>query len=152
MGRALSTEDGNLAYSIITSRVRVYDDIDLSFTPNRSADDIENDVPGDVYKKYDKEAVRQSVKNLLMTNYFEKPFMPFYGGNLNNLLFELSTTLYPRDITEQITNAIEAYEPRAKVLSVSATSENHDLNVSIEFQIVNTSETILFTTSLSRLR
>ena len=74
MSRVFSQEDGNLSTrSIITSRTKSYADIDLTFTRK----------PGtvtDIYKKTDAAAVKQSVKNILMTNRVEKPFLPYYGG------------------------------------------------------------------------
>ena len=68
MATKLSTEDGNLSVSAITgTRTRVYKDIDLTFT---------NKPSGEIFKKESAAAVKQAVKNLLLTNYFEKPFQP----------------------------------------------------------------------------
>ena len=80
--RVLSTEDGNLSSSnIISSRTKDYSDVDLSFVPKPN---------GDIFKKTDAAAVKQSVKNIILTNHFEKPFLPFFGGNVRSLLFELA--------------------------------------------------------------
>ena len=80
MAKAFSVEDGNQDTSTLRSRRnREYSDIDLSFLKSAS---------GDVFKKTSAAAVKQSVKNLLMTNWGEKPFRPVFGGNLNDLLFE----------------------------------------------------------------
>jgi len=69
MAKILSTEDKDLQNSALTtSRSRVYSDIDLSFAVNTST--------GDIFKKKDAAAVKQSVKNILQTNRFEKPFKP----------------------------------------------------------------------------
>ena len=79
--RAFSIEDGNLnSRSIVTTRNKLFSDIDLTFSKRPS---------GDIFKKVDAAAVKQAVKNLLLTNAFEKPFQPTFGGNLNALLFEL---------------------------------------------------------------
>ena len=79
--RVLSTEDGNLQKStLISSRAVDYLDIDLTFSKRPS---------GDIYKKRDAAAVKQSIKNLLLTDYYEKPFQPFFGGNLRAMLFDL---------------------------------------------------------------
>ena len=68
MSRAFAVEDKNLNQaSIIVSRNKLYRDIDLSFTVKPS---------GEIYKKIDAGAVKQSIKNLLLTNHFEKPFLP----------------------------------------------------------------------------
>ena len=83
--RVLSTEDGNLQKSVlISSRSVDYVDIDLAFA-NRPS--------GDVYKKRDAAAVKQSIKNILLTNHYEKPFQPFFGSNLRGMLFELADNL-----------------------------------------------------------
>ena len=82
MATKLSTEDGNLSVSAITgTRTRVYKDIDLTFT---------NKPSGEIFKKESAAAVKQAVKNLLLTNYFEKPFQPKFGGNLRDMLFDLA--------------------------------------------------------------
>ena len=79
--RAFAVEDGNLnTRSLVTTRTRLYSDIDLTFAKKPS---------GEIYKKTDAAAVKQAVKNLLLTNKYEKPFQPSFGGDLNNLLFEL---------------------------------------------------------------
>ena len=68
--RVLSREDGNLnsTSSIVTTRVKPFRDIDLTFTVSET---------GELYVKRDASAVKQAVKNLIQTNYFEKPFLPF---------------------------------------------------------------------------
>ena len=69
MARQLSIEDGNLSSSILTSRKKSYSDIDLLFERKPS---------GDIYQKTDADAVKQSVKNIVSTNRFEKPFEVFF--------------------------------------------------------------------------
>ena len=79
MPRVFSQEDGQLEKpTIISSRERVYKDVDLTFTARSM---------GDVFKKTDAAAVKQSIKNLLLTNHGDKPFTHYYGGNLNSFLF-----------------------------------------------------------------
>ena len=143
--RAFSTEDGNLQSSIISSRTRDYSDIDLTFT-NRPS--------GDVYKKTDAAAVKQAVKNLLMTSRFEKPFQPNYGANLNSALFALDTEFDPEYISGLITDSIENYEPRARVLNITLNNkpQYNSLDVTVEFQVVNTNEIVEVQVSLARLR
>lgn len=144
--RSLSIEDGNLnTPSIITGRRSNYVDIDLTFTAKGS---------GDIYKKTDAGAVKQAVKNLLLTSFGEKPFKPYFGGNLGGLLFELMDDDTADEITDEIKLAINNYEPRAKVLDVKvrASIDNNSLEVTVVFQIVSTDETITFTTSLAKVR
>jgi phage baseplate assembly protein W len=146
MAKVFSVEDGNLSNAPLTSSVtRVYKDIDLSFTPRPS---------GDLYKKTDAAAVKQAVKNILMTNRGEKPFLPKYGGNLNDFLFNLSSEFDEFDIEEAVNLAINNYEPRAKVLQVRSKikPEQHSIEVEVKFQVISTSEVETTTISLTRLR
>jgi len=144
--RAFSIEDGNLgSKTILTSRTQLSKDIDLSFAKKGS---------GDVFKKEDAAAVKQAVKNLLLTNFSEKPFLPRFGGNLNSLLFALNTDIDDEDLEEQIINAIEIYEPRARVTNVSSNlnDDDHQIQVTVTFRIVNTNETVTTNIDLTRLR
>ena len=147
MARVLSNEDGNLnSSSIIGTRRRLHKDIDLTFTARPS---------GDIYKKVDAAAVKQAVKNLVMTNHFEKPFLPRFGGNITGMLFEL---VNDPDIDEKIYNNIvesmEKYEPRAEILNidVNPTVDENSIQVTITFQVINTEEVVTLTTVASRLR
>ena len=82
VAKAFSIEDGNQqGLTLVGARKRVYSDIDLTFAKK---------LDGDVFKKQNAAAVKQSIKNLLMTNYMEKPFQPFFGGNMSDFLFELN--------------------------------------------------------------
>ena len=144
--RAFSIEDGNLgSKTILTSRTKTSKDIDLSFAEKPS---------GDVFKKTDAAAVKQAVKNLLLTNFSEKPFLPRFGGNLNSLLFALNTDIDDEDLEEQIINAIEIYEPRARVTNISSNvnDDQHQVKVTVTFRIVNTNETVTTNIDLTRLR
>jgi len=144
--RVFSTEDGKQNTStIITSRSKVFRDIDLSFNAKPN---------GEIYIKKDAAAVVQSLKNLIQTNYYEKPFQPFFGGNIRSMLFELADDDTEDELRDQIIDAINVYEPRAQLrrLETEVNHERNDLNVTIEFQVVNTSEQVTFTTIISRLR
>ena len=144
--RVLSNQDGDLSkVSLITTRNRAYKDIDLSFTrkPN-----------GELYTKTDAAAVQQSIKNLILTNHFEKPFQPFFGGNIRELLFELADDEVEDDIRENIIDTVEAYEPRVVLrdIQVNLESDINTLRVSITYQVISTEEEYTFTTAISRLR
>jgi len=144
--RVLSTEDGNLQKStLISSRAVDYLDIDLTFAKRPS---------GDIYKKKDAAAVKQSIKNLLLTDFYEKPFQPFYGANLRAMLFELADEDTEDEVEENIRNAINKYEPRAEILTITVNVllDQNDMRVSVYFKIISTQETVTFTTNLSRLR
>lgn len=144
--RVLSAEDGNLQKStLITSRTIEYIDIDLTFAKKPA---------GDIYKKKDAAAVKQAVKNLLLTNHYEKPFLPFFGSDLRSMLFELADDQTDSNLRNNIQNSMEIYEPRAEVLDIDVqlNPDRHSLDVTVTFKVVNTEEIIVFTTNLARLR
>jgi len=146
VSRAFSIEDGNLSSRPITvSRELTYSDVDLTFTPKPS---------GDLYKKVDAADVKQSVKNLLLTNYTEKPFNMRFGGNLSDFLFELETDTDIDILADQIIEAVDLYEPRAQVLRVygNIKPDNNEIRVTVEFQVISTSELVVLDLTLTRLR
>ena len=144
--RAFSVEDGNIASkNIITGVNRSYSDIDLTFAKK---------VSGDIFKKEHASAVKQAVKNLLLTNFSEKPFQPRFGGNLNSFLFALNTDIDDNDLKKQIIQSIEIFEPRAQVLNINTNlrDDSHEIKVTVTFKMINTSETISTQVNLTRLR
>ena len=145
MARAFSIEDGTLDKSIVSSRNVAYKDIDLTFSPKPA---------GDIFKKVDAAAVKQSVKNLLLTSRGEKPFNNFFGSNLNSALFGLDTEFDPEFVQNLIFDAITNHEPRARVLSVTVQlkAENNTLDTTVKFQVVNTKEIVTVDVSLARVR
>lgn len=144
--RAFSIEDGNTSGSTVNStRDREYKDIDLTLTKKPT---------GDVYKKESLDSVKQAVKNLLLTNEFEKPFRPFFGGNLNSLLFELADDYFDTDLDEQIRTAISNYEPRAEVvgLDIDHEPDRNNIACTVTFRVINLNVITSVTTSVSRVR
>ena len=144
--RAFAIEDGNLtSSSLITTRNVDYLDIDLTFAKKPN---------GDIFKKRDASAVKQAVKNLIQTNFYEKPFQPFFGTDIRAMLFELADEDTEDDVRSNIIRAIEKYEKRAQILDlvVKSTPDANDLAVTLTFRILNTEEVVTFSTTLSRLR
>lgn len=144
--RFLAREDGNLQTSSLTSsRSRVFRDLDLAFEAKPN---------GEIFVKKDAAAVKQAVKNLIMTNHFEKPFQPFFGGNIVTMLFELADSRTGTEVRRNIVNAIQSFEPRARIINVDVQSEPdlNSLRVTIEFQVVNSVEIVRFSTVISRIR
>ena len=144
--RAFSIEDGNIGNkSILTSRREEYLDIDLSFAKKGS---------GDIFKKSSASAVKQAVRNLLLTNFSEKPFLPRFGADLNSMLFRLSSDIDDDTLEDDIIKAIETFEPRARVLNIKSniSPDTNEVSVTVTFQIINTSEEAFVDVSLTRLR
>ena len=98
----------------------IYSDLDLTFTkiPGR----------GDVAMSYDEQAVVRSIRNLLLTNFYERPFQPNLGSNIDALLFEPITNLTASMLETEIRNVMNNYEPRATIQTLTVTpDEVHNL-------------------------
>lgn len=100
---------------------------------------------GDVFKKTDLKAIDQSIQTILLTNFYEKPFLPNFGSNLRRLLFELNTTVSEPFARDVVKTAIERWEPRVEVLDVKFYDAGADREVprgieNVFFYSVNSSE------------
>ena len=146
MAKAFSIEDTNLqSRSLVVSKFKDYSDLDAS---------MELKTSGDVYRKLDAAAVKQSVKNIILTNHDEKPFKPKFGTDIYKLLFENYTFSLEQNIKGKIRSAIRTYEPRAEVERIDTKWDeaNNHLMVTVIFRIVNTTELITLNVTLSRVR
>jgi phage baseplate assembly protein W len=149
----LSIEDGDLESTTFTTRKnRDYKDIDLTFTVKPGPAGVST--TGDVYKKTAAAAVKQAVKNLILTNEFEKPFDPDYGCNLREMLFDMNDFVSVETIRLKIEAKLRIYEPRIEIIRLDVVSEedSYVVRVNLVANIINTGETITFTTALNRLR
>jgi phage baseplate assembly protein W len=110
---------------------KLYSDLDLTFK--------KLPVTGDVSLRYDDQAVISSVRNLLLTNFYERPFQPNLGSNLSGLLFEPATNITSSILSDEIKNVISNFEPRAQISNISVTlaPDNNSYNVFITFFIGN---------------
>ena len=154
--RIYSNEDGNLNNkSIVVSRSREDKDIDLTFNAKfLGLDSDGSNLKADVFKKTNASAVKQAVRNLLLTNFTERPFMQRFGGNLSAMLFRLSTEIDDANLESDIARAIENYEPRAQVLSINTvvSPDNHDVRVTVRFLVIATLVQDTVELNLTRLR
>lgn len=144
--RAFALEDGNIASQPITSTQKVlYTDVDLIFSPRPS---------GDVFKKIEASAVKQAVKNLLMTNFMERPFNNTFGGNLNSFLFQLDTEIEVEIFRDRIFETIARHEPRATVeeVVIGLKPNYNEVTVTVVFRVNNSIEPITLELSLARTR
>jgi len=146
MARRLSIEDANLnSVSIVGTRRKLFKDIDIPFLAKES---------GEIFKKTDAAAVKQAVKNLILTNHYEKPFNAKFGGNIQGLLFELADDETGEQVRDTIIAAINEHEPRARVISVDVNSQPdfNSIEATVTFRVINSDEIVSFTTILKRLR
>ena len=130
----------------ISRNVKQYRDLDLFF--GRKTND-------DLNKVTDIEAVKRSVRNLILTNTFEKPFHPEIGGNVRGLLFENMTPMVSAVISRKIEDSIINHEPRARLVGVKTQPDfdTNGYNVSVYFYVANApTELVELDTFLERLR
>ena len=110
---------------------------------------------GDVNQITDIQAVKRSVRNLVLLNPYEKPFHPEIGSGVRGMLFELMTPFVAAQLTKKIEDVINNFEPRARLVSVRSIPD-YDRNayeVSVEFYVVNApTELVDLTVMLERLR
>lgn len=126
--------------------VRIYKDLDLSFAALPGT--------GDVAKKYDINAVKQSLRILLLTANGERPFNYLLGSPIYRMLFEPMDMITANMLETQITLLITNREPRVRLNSVEVVP-NEDLNrydVSIYFYVVGLPDPVVYSTFLKRLR
>jgi phage baseplate assembly protein W len=125
---------------------KIYSDIDFTFT--------KKPVTGDVALSYDDQAVIRSVRNLLSTRNYERPFNPDLGSSLDALLFENISPLVANSIKNEISRMVSNYEPRANIKDVVVNSQpdKNAYNVTLSFYIENATLPTTVTLLLERNR
>jgi len=125
---------------------RIYKDLDLDFGRNV--------VTNDVNKLTDVESVKRSVRNLINTNHFERPFHPEIGGNVRALLFEPMTPLTALNLQRKIEEVLNNFEPRAKITQILADPDidRNGYRLEIKFYVIGIQNPITVETFLERLR
>lgn len=125
---------------------RQYKDIDLAFG--------RNPITGDVAKKADNNAIKQSLKNIIMTELYTSPFHPDFGSKLYRLLFEPFSTLTSVAIQMEIETSIANFEPRVRVSSVSVDEipEKNSVSISIKYTTLNSTLPQTLTFAVYRAR
>ena len=115
----------------ISRNVRQYRDLDLFFSRKNGTNDIE--------KITDVEAVKRSIRNLVLTNFYEKPFHPEIGSGIRDMLFENMTPITAVVLARKVEDVIENFEPRARLISVRSLPnlDRNEYKVTIEFFVVN---------------
>jgi len=115
-----------------------YKDFDINLT--------RNPLTGDIGVKKDKNAIEQSLRSLIYTNFYERPFNPEIGTDLNRLLFENSDPTLVTDIRDAITEVVENYEPRVRIrqLIVEDLSEQNAYSVQMYYSTVMDESVSLF--------
>ena len=129
-----------------------YRDFDLSFKRHPTT--------GKLLIKKDDEAVKQAVKNIVLTNRYERPYHPEFGGDIRSRLFDLFTTITQSEFENRINTAIENYEPRVQLISdngnesvtVKEYPDQNGLAVTVRFRNVATLNDVTLDINLNKVR
>lgn len=125
---------------------RIYSDIDLNFLAHPNT--------GDVSKKYDVDAVKQALKTLILTNFYERPFQPKFGSPVYGMLFENIDVPSANSLKLRLELLISQYEPRVRAQEVTVVPlyDENSFRVSIYFYVVGVRDPVTFSTILKRTR
>jgi phage baseplate assembly protein W len=124
----------------------LFSDIDLNFTKHPFS--------GDVSVKTNDQAIKQSMKVLLLTMYYERPFHSEIGSPIRQLLFEPITPMLQVLLQRQIEQVLNSYEPRITIqnINVYLNPDNNSVEITIYYKILNTSALQSFDIILERTR
>ena len=146
MANNLSDFNKNGRPSVRNAEDRLFSDLNLSMPihPNRK----------DIVPLTDLEAIRQAVKNIILTNKGERPFQPKFGTDITSYLFENFTGFDALDLQKQIQRQLRLYEPRVEDVTVQITqgSDEVTLTASIAFTLSNIRREFDIDFALNRLR
>lgn len=129
-----------------SKKVRTFSDLDLTFTAHP--------VTQDLVRLYDENAIKRSIRNLLLTNNYERPFHSEIGSQLRALLFEPASPMLNTMIKRVIVDTITTFEPRVALndVTVNINPDNNAAYVTIIFTIVNTVRPVTMSIVLERTR
>lgn len=117
-------------------------------------DFTKNPLTNDIARKANEDSVKQSIRNIILTNKGERPFYPEFGSNIRNMLFENITPDRLIIMKDIIKEAIKNYEPRANVINVDviANYDSNDVVVFIVFNVINIETPVTLEVFLERIR
>jgi len=136
----------------VSVKKATYRDFDLSFKCHP--------VTGKLLIKKEDEAVKQALKNLILTNKYERPFNPEFGGNVRSRLFDLFTGFTQMDFQDLISTAIKNYEPRVLLTAdnglpavfVKNYDDQNALGITIRFKVISSLNNLSLDINLNKVR
>ena len=130
----------------LSTNTRRWCDLDLDFNSHP--------ITKDIVTKTDVESVKRSVRNLILTNRYERPFQPDIDGGVTRHLFQPATPITFSDIENTIKNTVMNFEPRAEIISVNVAGDldRNGFDVTINFRVLNTPDPVTIELFLERLR
>lgn len=134
----------NQSKQVATSK-HAYSDLDLLFKKHPQT--------GDVVIRLDAEAIKRSVKNIILTNHYERPFKPGFGGSIRELLFELNTSRQLRKAKNRIADMLETFEPRIHNVNVGLNQiDSNEISMVVYYTIKNSVEKQSMEMTITRAR
>ena len=132
--------------TVTTTIVRDFKDLDLNFTIHP--------VKKDINKNVGTMAIVNSIKNLILTNHYEKPFHPELGSNVRRLLFDNLDTVTAAAVESEIRTTITNFEPRVNITNIQVTpdTDNNGFKVYLEFTVINLTQPVTINFFLERIR
>ena len=130
----------------LSTNTRKWADLDLDFTAHP--------VTKDIVLKKDVEAIKRSVRNLILTNPHERPFHPEIGSGITGILFELVSPTTAVVLQSEIRQVITNFEPRVRLIDISVLGDidKNGYYVTIKFQVINIPNPVTIELFLERLR
>lgn len=130
----------------VVSRKKGWGDLNLKLTLHP--------IRKDIIPLKDDEAIKNAVKNLILTNFFERPFQPQIGANLRGLLFEPADAITKYELSDSIKQVLIDYEPRIRVnrVGIEDQSDRNAYRITVHFQIIEMDLNTEVQVVLQRLR
>jgi phage baseplate assembly protein W len=125
---------------------RNFSDLDLNFTAHP--------VTGDISRRFDENAIKTSLKNLILTNNFERPFHSEIGTPIRGMLFEPFSPMLATNIERAVFDAVSSFEPRVNLdnVEVVASPDENSITITLTYRVLNTLRPITLDISLERTR
>jgi phage baseplate assembly protein W len=162
-----TTPDMENSTTLVTGKSRDFVDVDLAFMP-KPGSLVDGVRKGDIYKKKDASAVTQSIQNILLTSFYEKPFDVKFGANLRSVLFEHKENYSENYIRKRIMDVLASHEPRAKVENILFYGDDgneisrgaqtisffvrNSIKITVEYRLETSGEVITASVNMNRLR
>ena len=130
----------------MTRATRQYSDLDAAFGINPRTKDVA--------AKYDDNAVRGALRNLIHTRHYDRPFQPNIGCQLHTMLFEQLDVFATSLMEQAIRDTITKFEPRVELINitVSGVPDSNEVNIEVVYKLRNTTTPSIFTTTFTRVR
>ena len=130
----------------LSTNTRKWVDLDLDFNSHP--------ITRDIVVKTDVEAIKRSVRNLVLTDPFERPFHPEIGSGIRGTLFELVSPTTAVVLQSQIRSVLTNFEPRVLLIDIIVRGDidSNGYHIVIEFQPINTPDPVTIELFLERLR